>query len=138
MPKLDLSGDRYGHLVVVKEVDGVKVKSGERYINKRRWLCKCDCGNEITVITDSLRSGNTQSCGCIKPVNISRANVVDITGQRFGKLTVIRKHQNKKWDIDSAFWECQCKCGNMTIVSTSNLKSGNTRSCGCLQKEKDE
>lgn len=49
----------------------------------------------------------------------------DITGQKFGHLKVIRYDKEKKK------WECQCDCGNTTYVVTRNLKTGNTKSCGC-------
>ena len=54
---LDLTGQRFGKLVVVKEA--------ERIRNKHAWECKCDCGNVTFVPTESLRSGNTKSCGCL-------------------------------------------------------------------------
>ena len=54
-------GDKYGRLTIVKEV--------ERKNEKRRFLCKCDCGNEIIVALGNLRSGNTTSCGCKKKEN---------------------------------------------------------------------
>lgn len=59
MPKaLDLTGQRYGHLVVQKQI-------AERTAShKVQWLCRCDCGKEIITITHSLLSGNTKSCGC--------------------------------------------------------------------------
>lgn len=53
----------------------------------------------------------------------------DLTGERYGKLTVIALV-----GIDNSghtSWECQCDCGNTKIVRGSHLKSGNTRSCGC-------
>ena len=57
MRKLDITGQRYGRLVVVKPLET---------INKiTRWLCKCDCGNEVAVATRSLRTGYTRSCGCL-------------------------------------------------------------------------
>lgn len=131
--KLNLTGQRYGHLTVIKEVEGIRV--GKRQVHKRRWLCRCDCGNEITVITDSLRNGNTQSCGCIKPINVSKANLEDLTGKRFGELIVIERVK-KNTNLLTAFWKCQCDCGEKTIVSAANLKSGNTKSCGHKKAKK--
>ena len=63
--------------------------------------------------------------------------VEDITGQTFGRLTVLeltdKKDNDNRW-----VWKCVCSCENRTIVYTSmhKLKSKNTKSCGCLQKEK--
>jgi len=54
-------------------------------------------------------------------------------GNRYGKLTVLsRAGSDSK---HKALWLCQCECGNQVIVVGKNLRSGNTRSCGCLQKE---
>lgn len=58
---------------------------------------------------------------------------IDLTGQRFGRLVVLsengRSHSGKKR------WLCQCDCGNQTCVVAGDLRSGRTRSCGCLHKE---
>ncbi len=56
----------------------------------------------------------------------------DLTGKRFGKLTVTNREGTNTHR--QALWKCACSCGNETIVSTSTLKSGNTKSCGCLMK----
>jgi hypothetical protein len=56
----------------------------------------------------------------------------DLTGKRFTKLVVIKRVKSK---YDKAHWLCKCDCGNKTIVSTSGLKSGHTKSCGCYQDE---
>ena len=53
------SGDRYGRLSIVREVES-PVK------NRRYFLCKCDCGNEATIRLDNLRSGDVISCGCAR------------------------------------------------------------------------
>ena len=55
--------------------------------------------------------------------------MIDITGQVFGKLTVIECAG--KLDGRRYFWKCQCECGNTVIKEGSSLRSGNTKSCGC-------
>lgn len=57
----------------------------------------------------------------------------DLTGQRFGRLVVIERAENG--DRGGARWKCLCDCGNEKTVSRDNLKNGDTKSCGCLQKE---
>lgn len=59
----------------------------------------------------------------------------DLTGQKFGKLTVLKRTKNKGKNI---MWECECDCGNPihSIVSSTNLKTGNVKSCGCIGREK--
>ena len=57
----------------------------------------------------------------------------NIQGQRFGRLTALRyDHTNKN---NNAVWECQCDCGRKMLTMTASLKSGNTKSCGCLHNE---
>ena len=57
----------------------------------------------------------------------------DLTGQRFGRLTVIeRACPEKKGKV---YWICRCDCGNYSIVQSGNLKSGNTTGCGCMKIE---
>lgn len=61
---------------------------------------------------------------------------IDLTGQRFGRLTVIKPAERPEYTtITSSFWICQCDCGNETITNTQALKTGATRSCGCLRQE---
>jgi len=53
--------------------------------------------------------------------------LIDLTGQRFGRLTVLRRDHGK-------FWECRCDCGNTCIVNRDHL-GRDTNSCGCLRRE---
>ena len=53
---------------------------------------------------------------------------LDLTGQRFGKLTVLRPAENLG---DSTAWVCQCDCGRETVVRTDKLRRGHTKTCGC-------
>jgi hypothetical protein len=59
--------------------------------------------------------------------------VIDITGQKFGRLTVIQQQGKDKYN--NALWLCKCDCGNEITVISNNLKSGRTKSCGCYRKE---
>ena len=56
-------------------------------------------------------------------------NFKDETGKRYGNLTVIALDHVK----NKAFWLCKCVCGNTKVVSGDKLRSGNTKSCGCIQ-----
>ena len=58
----------------------------------------------------------------------------DLTGMRFGKLTAVRKCGINKYR--NIYWECKCECGNTVIVRGNELKSENTKSCGCLIYER--
>ena len=65
------------------------------------------------------------------------AQFQDLTGQRFGRLTVIKRAPNIKrpCGITVVRWECQCDCGNIIITDGTALRRGDSKSCGCLQKE---
>jgi hypothetical protein len=56
---------------------------------------------------------------------------IDMTGQVFGRLTVLERAENTK--RNKAQWLCQCSCGNKTIVSRTHLKRGQVKSCGCYR-----
>ena len=58
----------------------------------------------------------------------------DLLGQRFGRLTVIRKTTWRKYN-GSVVWECRCDCGGTASVPSVDLVTGNTVSCGCRQAE---
>ena len=56
----------------------------------------------------------------------------DLTGNRFGRLTVIGRKEPHGKIVE---WDCKCDCGNEVVVRGNNLTSGNTKSCGCLATE---
>lgn len=113
----DRLGLRYGKGLVIA-FEGTKDR-------KAWWRLKCDCGNEYVVIGASLESGNTRSCGC--------GHHIDMTGRRFGRLTVLQMD-----DVDgagNARWSCRCDCGVTKTVDGSKLRRGETKSCGCARME---
>ena len=124
--RIDLTGQRFGRWTVIEESDR-RAKSGGRY-----WLCKCDCGTIKEVTQDSLRGGKSTNCGCQGKERLGKMNFKDLTGQRFGRLTVIEKSDKKG---DNVFWICRCDCGNIKTINGSSLRSGRTKSCGCYSKE---
>ena len=111
MPFKDRTNIKYGKLTAIE------------YLGKSKWKCRCDCGNEKIVYGGHLESGHTKSCGCFRPPR------TDLTNQTFGRLTVQEWSGNGKW-------KCICNCGNIVLVQTDNLKNGNTKSCGCYQKDR--
>lgn len=114
---LDISGQRFGKLVAQYPIQ----KNG-----RVGWHCKCDCGNECDVDGANLRGGKQVSCGCAKKEG---RNAKDISGQHFGYLTAIEPTKDRQGG--SIVWKCQCDCGNITYVTSGNLRSGHTKSCGC-------
>ncbi len=123
---LDLTGEKFGDWKVISRASNIK--------GHTRWLCVCNCGKKVPVYTSSLRSGKSTSCGHKK------RNFIDLSGKRFGKLYVIGETTKNPYTYALRYrsknkgkcWECLCDCGNKCIVTSRNLLSGNTKSCGCL------
>jgi hypothetical protein len=119
------TGQRYGRLVVTKRVASNKH-------HERCWLCKCDCGNDTIVSGTMLRSGRTKSCGCLQRAIVSKRFAKDILGERFGRLLVVERIGAK---LQGIRWKCKCDCGKEMIVDGSSLRTGRTKSCGCMHRE---
>lgn len=65
---------------------------------------------------------------------MKRKNLEDLSGLKFGRLTVISyDHTDGRYE---RHWRCLCDCGKQVIVTTANLKSGNSKSCRCQNREK--
>lgn len=61
------------------------------------------------------------------------SHLIDLTGKRFGRLTV--KEKVLSHNTTNATWLCVCDCGNTTKVLGTTLRRGESRSCGCLKRE---
>lgn len=131
----DIVGKRFGKLTV-RAYDGFEHHGR----NKVHWyVCDCDCGTKGFRTTRScLLKGDTKSCGCAHK-DAGNAVLEDLTGQRFGRLTVVERAPNrvsKSGKTRSIMWLCRCDCGVEKAFAARALKTGMTRSCGCLQKER--
>ena len=60
---------------------------------------------------------------------------IDLTGQRFGRLTVISLNEEVSKQKKKSHWNCKCDCGNEIVVCSGSLKSGATTDCGCSRKK---
>ena len=119
----DLTGQTFGKLTVIKRVEDQKA-------GRPTWLCQCECGNLTTVSSTRLmRPNGTRSCGCLK--HQRSPSLIDLTGQTFGRLKVLRRDETAPGSRIK--WICQCKCGNTVSVLSSSLRNGKTKSCGCSQ-----
>lgn len=140
MPKkIDLTGQRFGSLLVIKQAPNIITPNKRSHV---AWECQCDCGNKIIVRSDCLRNGHTISCGCRKKevlLSAGHNRIIDLVGQRFGYLTVIEStsQRSSKGEVK---WKCQCDCGNIIYVTSSNLRreKGGTISCGCKKSKGEE
>ena len=77
----DLTGMNFGRLTVL-------YRSGINKDGHALWHCRCSCGNESDVASNNLLNGHVHSCGCYRQ-ELGRQNMLDLTGQRFGKLVAI-------------------------------------------------
>jgi hypothetical protein len=85
MQLIDLTGEKFGLLTVLRKYG----HSGKEIT----WLCKCECGKESVVIGRDLRSGNTQSCGCLQRLRATEANI-----KHGGILKKNREPLYKRWE----------------------------------------
>lgn len=116
---IDLTGQRFGKLTVEQKLP-------PREDAKTWWLCRCDCGDTCVTTSYALRSGRQKSCGC--------ARIKDLTGQRFGTLTVERRSERfveypsrgKRY-----LWQCRCDCGQTVYRLAEKLRAG--RECACKE-----
>ena len=131
--KIDLTGKVFGKLTVIKE-HPERTPQGSV-----QWVCQCECGNSTIVSGDNLRRNHTLSCGCLQKESAQK-RVIDLTGQRFGKLVVTGKAPNPTGGKNRhSFWYCDCDCGNSSLIKDrENIKRGLTISCGCIGTSKGE
>lgn len=130
MPKRkDITNVRYGRLVALYPTD-------KKSVSGVVWHCRCDCGNEKDIPYNRLAQGNAKSCGCLlkEAAAVKGKNkAVDLTNKKFGRLTAL--YPTSKRDNAFIIWRCKCECGNEVDVSSHNLSSGNSTSCGCYRVE---
>lgn len=137
---IDITGQRFGKLLITHK----KQNDPNDPIKQRRigawWYADCDCGAKDIIVKGAyLRAGRVQSCGCYNKEASHEKNMIDLTGQKYGMLTVLKEapearenHKNR-----AIMWKCLCECGNETIVSSNALRTGGTISCGCLSSKNE-
>lgn len=132
----DLTGQTFGRWTVIEKAErppNVSSATGSW------WMCECGCEQHTKRIVRgmSLTSGKSQSCGCLHKEIVSALNFTDLTGKRFGDLTVIQQTEALETNKNKSatYWLCRCSCGNEVIVIASNLNNGHTTSCGCINSK---
>lgn len=126
----DLSNKRFGMLTVLHRTDDYVVPSnGKHYV---QWHCKCDCGNEVDVVVNNLKSGSAKSCGCQR--------FEDLSGKQFSEWTVIKQVEDYVTPAGRKLirYQCRCSCGTYRDIVADTLRRGETNSCGCKMHLKGE
>lgn len=125
-------GKKFGRLTVIKRVDDRIQPNGN---HDTMLECQCDCGNITVVRASDLTNNHTQSCGCFNKERVIETSLIDLTGERFGRLTVVKRAESRILSNGKHVtrWLCKCDCGNETIVASSSLVTGLTKSCGCIK-----
>lgn len=116
--------------LIGKKIGRLTVQS--RDSNKSGYfLCDCDCGTRLKSINGfSLKKGLTLSCGCYNR-EVAKSRMNDISGQKFGLLTAIRRDDSK----EKSYWLCNCNCGNTEVsIATYDLVHGKRVDCGCKKR----
>jgi hypothetical protein len=146
-------GQKFNRLTVLDPDLRSAPTAGEPY-GRPAALCRCQCGQQVTVLVKSLVKGNTKSCGCLKQdvgstwtserlaahVQVLRARgeqkrrLFVRRRQRFGRLSVIEPEVRDAQGGRGALCRCSCD-GKQLIVPIKHLLAGNTRGCGCLNRE---
>lgn len=134
---IDLTGQTFGRWTVLYRAEDRFTPKGSKMIY---WHCRCSCdkGTEKDVCGTLLRNGSSKSCGCFEREEKSRRALKDLTGMKFGRLTVIERaddyiNRGKHYPR----WKCICECGNpqIKIVTGDALRNGKVVSCGCYHDE---
>ena len=128
---IDLTGRVFGRLVVVGRDPSIG--------SKVRWRVRCSCaaGTEKLVDGGHLRSGLTESCGCLRLEKLREKCVKGITvGTVFGRLTVVRIGPPAKNGKSQVYVCCACSPQREFLLLNASLFTGATCSCGCLRNER--
>lgn len=120
----DLQGMTFGRWTVLERAESK---------GAAKWICRCTCGTERPVAAKNLLAGLSTSCGCLTREHAAQAAMVDLKGQRFGRLTVLERAG--KNDRGVGRWKCLCDCGTECTVLHSSLRTGKRTSCGCDSKK---
>lgn len=136
----DLTGQKFNKLLVIGRAEDRFAKSGKRRVY---WNCLCECGTELEVRQDGLKKNDSCGCTTVQKAyeNIKFAQAVgyktkpqDLTGKKFGRLTVIEQAEYTYTPSDRALvrWNCYCSCGNFVNHLGDSLRQGKAVSCGCV------
>lgn len=107
----DLAGKKFWNMTVIRYA-GINQKG------RSVWLCKCDCGNEVSVLSNSLRNGAVVSCGCYRKERLHEKTFKNLSGGRYGRWLVLEEF---KMENEKTYWLFQCDCGTRKYVRADHL-----------------
>lgn len=113
-----LKGRRFGKLLVTKDISPSSIE------------VKCACGRIFERNRYLVVSRKSESCDR----GLCREGAINLTGQKFGLLTVVRFLECKQGKRKGTYWICHCECGKEHIVTTSSLLHQSVKSCGCASR----
>ena len=122
-----------GFQAIASSMRGVKSRKRPVYHYKGWSIEVIPTCNQNTKSDQAPNIDQTQNAGQKKKASTIGKRIADITGQRFGRLIALHPTENRS--SRRIVWRCQCDCGNMVDVSSGNLRSGRTKSCGCLLRD---
>ena len=148
-----VAGEVYGKLTIIcHDHDEYRETNHGRQVH-HIVKCRCECGNTILAHYDSLRGGNTRSCGCLhieKTIELVKSRATydpeAVKGEVYGRLTVIG-HDHDEVEVQGKrrngsikkntrhYVKVECECGAEFVAGYKELRSGNIQSCGCLHRD---
>lgn len=132
----NITGKVFGELVVLYRY----------YLNsdaqKAKWVCRCSCGEIVIILSNSLSTGRTTSCGHIHSQLLQERNktpIEEILKKKYGNLTPIKElsmiqRNNRNYRVIL----CKCNCGGTKEALLEQLEAGDTSSCGCIVSKGEE
>jgi len=131
-------GTKFSKWTVIGEEVKQETKAGYAAMH----LCRCICGTERLVRKYALVGNKSKGCGCDN--NKDKEGIQRLVlepGQIFGKLVVEKFDHSERISTKNKstkpfirfYYKCKCNCGKRAIINSANLKSGNSKSCGCIR-----
>lgn len=136
---IDIAGQhqKEGRLTALYRLPNKYGKSGSQ---STMWQVRCDCGKEFALQSHNFIAESTKSCGCYAKEITVKTHLIDLTGKKFGKWTVLRRSKNRTFPNgqQAPTWLCECECGTIREVFGLALRNGESYSCGCIGPSKGE
>ena len=95
-PKMDLTGQRFGRLTALRPAEKIGIQTA--------WVCRCDCGKEVIVRTNSLRTGHTVSCGCSGGAKNARKGLTFVDGTCVEIIQSKKLQKNNTSGVTGVTW----------------------------------